>query len=209
MDYFFLLKDRESLSYIFLSALCTYTPYTINAIVDIQYVHYMKMLENRYKVLNDYLTALIGEVKRENCKSSVWNIKQVFYWNIFSVGSNEKKKIHNIQNFTYGKFLTKRLRNISDPIYVVDTVVSLHIKLSDTAALINHAFGIQLLLLIAIAFVGTVCALFTMAINLAKSTLPKKNIDWNVVFILWVIANSIEVFAIVFSTSSLCEEVSC
>lgn len=168
-------------------SLISYLPYLTNILVCISYVNYMKVLKERYAILNDYLETLATEVKRANVSSV--NV----YKRSFPHVGNDK--------------ISKSFNAILDPIYVIDTVVSLHIKLSDTAVLINHAFAVQLLLLITIAFIGIVCALFSMAFNLGRNDATDDGFEWNVLFIIWVSTNIVELLAVVFATSSLCEEV--
>lgn len=98
---------------------------------------------------------------------------------------------------------------ISDPVFIVDQVAALHIKLTDTAHMINYAFCVQQLLRITVAFISIVTALFLVAINFNKSSDKNENrsqVDY--FFTFWAFSNACEVMAIVWITSETCEEVS-
>lgn len=97
---------------------------------------------------------------------------------------------------------------ISDPVFIVDQVAALHIKLTDTAHMINYAFCVQQLLRITVAFISIVTALFLVAINFNQASTAKDDksqLDY--FFTFWAFSNACEVMAIVWITSETCEEV--
>lgn len=99
------------------------------------------------------------------------------------------------------------IKTILEPLFIVNTVAKLHIKLTETATIINHTFCVQILMLITICFVGTVCALFFMVINMTTNYGPESKLPLNIMFIIWVLSNTAELLAVVLATSGLCEEV--
>lgn len=111
------------------------------------------------------------------------------------------------------KTMPKSMMAISDPVFIVDQVAALHIKLTDTAHLINYAFCVQQLLRITVAFISIVTALFLVAISFSKSSSSsatqkedgKDTLDY--FFTFWAFSNACEVMAIVWITSETCEEV--
>lgn len=82
---------------------------------------------------------------------------------------------------------------------------ALHVKLIDTAVLINHAYSLQLLLLITICFVGTVPALFLIAVNFTKHANEHTKLD--ILFTLWVFSSLVAIVILVCTTNFLCEKV--
>lgn len=120
-------------------------------------------------------------------------------------------KIGKEASFASDKAMPKSMMAISDPVYIVDQVAALHIKLTDTAHMINYAFCVQQLLRITVAFISIVTALFLVAINFSKSSSAQKDdgkatLDY--FFTFWAFSNACEVMAIVWITSETCEEVS-
>lgn len=85
--------------------------------------------------------------------------------------------------------------------------MGLHIKLSQTAKLINKGYRVQLLMLILVCFLAVVCAFYLMGINFISTTSNQKKLENNVTFLIWVATTTIALLAIVYSTSSLCDEV--
>lgn len=103
------------------------------------------------------------------------------------------------------KNMPKRIMSISDPVFIIDQVATLHIKLTDTAHLVNDAFCVQQLLRITVTFVSIVTALFTIAMNFAAPN--KGDAELDLYFTFWAFSNAIEVVSIVWITSETCEEV--
>lgn len=96
---------------------------------------------------------------------------------------------------------------ISNPILVIEKVANLHIKLSDTATLINAAFSVQLLFRITIAFINIVTALYTIGVNFSNPNNDADSINVDISFTLWAVSSAFELMAIVWVTNSTCEEV--
>lgn len=96
---------------------------------------------------------------------------------------------------------------MSDPNYLLEKIMGLHIKLSQTAKLINKGYRVQLLLLILVCFLAIVCAFYLMGVNFISASPNQKKLENNVTFMIWVATNTLALMSIVYSTSSLCEEV--
>lgn len=94
-----------------------------------------------------------------------------------------------------------------DPVFIVNSAAKLHIKLTESATLINRAFGFQILLLIAICFVGSVSALFCMIMNMTRDSLNEHQGQMILMAIIWLLTNAVELLPVVLFTSNLCEEV--
>ncbi|KAK5646029.1 hypothetical protein RI129_004493 [Pyrocoelia pectoralis] len=105
------------------------------------------------------------------------------------------------------KGILKTVEMISDPISVIEKVVTIHIKLSDTASLINTSFSVQLLFRITIAFITIVTALYTIGVKFS-STEEDTGIleDVDAMFTVWAASSALELVLIVWVTNSTCEE---
>ncbi|XP_044267813.1 putative gustatory receptor 28a [Tribolium madens] len=187
-------------------------PYFINLLMELQYCHYLNILRVRYKLLNEYLETLVQETqtlngkfkKKENISIIINTV--VESWTeaqVKTVASKAKRKSKEI--FTSGSKLPKSMLAISDPVFIVDQVAALHIKLTDTAHMINYAFCVQQLLRITVTFISIVTALFLVAINFNKSSSENKS-QLDYFFTFWAFSNACEVMAIVWITSETCEE---
>lgn len=106
----------------------------------------------------------------------------------------------------------KNLKTIYAPFdtsFLLDHVAAIHIKLSDSAVAINLAYSIQLLGRITVAFISIVTALFLIAISFSKAGAAHYcKMDINITFTTWAFFNAINVIAVVWITSSTCDEVS-
>ncbi|XP_064213168.1 putative gustatory receptor 28a [Tribolium castaneum] len=165
-------------------------PYFINLLMELQYCHYLNILRVRYQLLNEYLETLVQETNRTSVEG-------------WTDVSNVKRKSKEISK------LPKSMLAISDPVFIVDQVAALHIKLTDTAHMINYAFCVQQLLRITVAFISIVTALFLVAINFNKSSSEEnegKTTQLDYFFTFWAFSNACEVMAIVWITSETCEE---
>nr|CAL23154.2 gustatory receptor candidate 21 [Tribolium castaneum] len=166
-------------------------PYFINLLMELQYCHYLNILRVRYQLLNEYLETLVQETNRTSVEG-------------WTDVSNVKRKSKEISK------LPKSMLAISDPVFIVDQVAALHIKLTDTAHMINYAFCVQQLLRITVAFISIVTALFLVAINFNKSSSEEnegKTTQLDYFFTFWAFSNACEVMAIVWITSETCEEI--
>ncbi|XP_068902808.1 putative gustatory receptor 28a [Tenebrio molitor] len=174
-------------------------PYFINLLMELQYCHYLNILRIRYKLLNEYLETLVQETKTHSVIEG-WTDEE-----ITTISSNKKKERKEL--FGSGNKVPKSMMAISDPVFIVDQVAALHIKLTDTAHMINYAFCVQQLLRITVAFISIVTALFLVAINFNQASTAKDDksqLDY--FFTFWAFSNACEVMAIVWITSETCEE---
>lgn len=96
---------------------------------------------------------------------------------------------------------------MSDPNYILEKIMALHIKLTQTAKLINKGYRIQLLILLLVCFLAIVYAFYLLGMNFISTTSNQKKMENNVTFLIWVVENTISLLTIVYSTSSLCDEV--
>lgn len=99
--------------------------------------------------------------------------------------------------------LAKKISKALDPVFIVNYVAALHMKLTDCAHLINKAFALQQLLKLAITFVSIVSALYFIAIHFSNPEL--RSLD--ILFVMWALSNAMEAVGIVYVTSETCEEV--
>ncbi|XP_031343124.1 putative gustatory receptor 28a [Photinus pyralis] len=152
-------------------------------LTELQYVQYIHLLKYRYAILNEHLEVLYREHKtREG-------------W-ILTTNSDP--------DVTKG--ILKSAETISNPISVVEKVVTIHLKLSDAANLINTSFSVQLLFRITIAFTSIVAALYTIGVNFSSTEDEQETLDVDVQFTAWAASSAFELFLIVWIASSTCEE---
>ncbi|KAJ3665726.1 hypothetical protein Zmor_001207 [Zophobas morio] len=199
--FFASLEYGDHIYSFFITFMTIILPYFINLLMELQYCHYLNILRIRYKLLNEYLETLVQETKCPNVIEG-WTDDAVP-----TITTNKKKEKKEV--FGSGSKVPKSMMAISDPVFIVDQVAALHIKLTDTAHMINYAFCVQQLLRITVAFISIVTALFLVAINFNKSSSQKDDkapLDY--FFTFWAFSNACEVMAIVWITSETCEEVS-
>ncbi|RZB38675.1 7tm 7 domain containing protein, partial [Asbolus verrucosus] len=200
LDFLFLASGIYGSEYysLYITFMTIILPYFINLLMELQYCHYLNILRVRYKLLNEYLETLVQESET----IPGWTEEAVT-----TVSTSKRKQSKEVLGL--GDKAPKSMMAISDPVFVVDQVAALHIKLTDTAHMINYAFCVQQLLRITVAFVSIVTALFLVAVNFsntsAKKDDSKTQLDY--FFTFWAFSNACEVMAIVWITSETCEEI--
>ncbi|KAL3280917.1 hypothetical protein HHI36_004144 [Cryptolaemus montrouzieri] len=158
-------------------------PYCIVIIMETQYYHYLSLVHSRYKLLNDYLMTLLPTENRHK-------------------GWTEETITKLPEPMKNKEELAKKILSACDPVFIVDHIAALHIRLTDTAYLINKAFAIQLLIKVAITFVSIVSALYFIAIHFSKAN----HGDLDILFVVWATSNALEVLVTVHVTSQTCDE---
>ncbi|XP_022904943.2 putative gustatory receptor 28b [Onthophagus taurus] len=173
----YIAKDVSGI--FFFTSLSNYYPYFLNIVVELQYANYATIIGDKYKILNNYLEELFQNVHGA--------------WFIESYKTPPK--------------IQKPSKSDSDQSSWIDTVARFHIKLANAATFLNHAFRVQLLLLISTSFVGIVSSLFLIAINFKDSEDEDKNTkNWNYMFTTWAFTNALALVVIVHTTSRICDE---
>ncbi|KAK4879537.1 hypothetical protein RN001_007683 [Aquatica leii] len=168
--------------------IATFLPFLLlTYFMESQYVQYVKLVYYRYSILNEHLEVLY----RENTIIEGW-IKE------YNEDTNDVSKV--------SRSSLKSFKILSNPILVIDKVVGLHIKLSDTAYLINTAFSVQLLFRITIAFVTIVTALYTIGVNFSNPGQDSNTLKVDTMFTMWAVSSAIELFIIVHIANATCEE---
>ncbi|XP_045472107.1 putative gustatory receptor 28a [Harmonia axyridis] len=155
-------------------------PYFLTIIMEFIYCLFMSLVRSRFNLLNKYLETLVPQ--RKSTKS--WAIKV-----------EPSILPQNVR-------LTEKITKSLDPTFVVNHIAALHVKLTDTAHVINKTFALQQLLKLAVTFVSIVSALYFIAIYFSNP--EHRSLD--VLFVLWALSNALETLGIVYVTSETSEE---